>query len=140
MPFVLTKEKIEKLKKLEGNEKFINLLNEAINSWQIYPPIKRKYGIMRSLGEYIISFTNKSLGCCMLGAALIGKQSDATGIIRFVMEYFKLSELQVFGLIRGFDQESSHEIYLNRLDYMEAYKFSNQVSQIVFDETKENQL
>lgn len=125
---MLSSEKFQKLTALTDHPKFGKLLKQAITNWEKYNPERRTFGV--SLGISIYEKSPYNIGCCLVGSALLGKDSsDSHTRADSMRNLYNISEAEFWGLSDGFDNRE----YGYNID-LEAYEFGERVGKICFEE------
>jgi hypothetical protein len=118
---MLTKNQKSKLEPLTHHEKYGKLLADAIKTWETVHPKQREFGVFR--GTDSKWETDSEIGCCLLGAAVAGKDSR-NNMFMSLIKSFSLEEKDIWPISDGFDGHSD--------DKSEAWLFGKTVSDIVF--------
>jgi len=118
---MLTQEQKDQLEPLTKHEKFGKLLIEAIKTWETIKPSRRIWGLLKNKNVWELSSNNC---CCLIGAALIGKESKVDNYISSTSDNYELSFDVIEDLVSGFDKS----IYDTG---SEACNFGKAVSDIV---------
>jgi hypothetical protein len=126
---MLTQEQKDLLEPLTHHQKFGKLLQEAIKGWEEVNPKKNQYGLNHKFNKFellIREDDSESIGCCLLGSAMLFKYSDGSSVFSSVLQLFsKLNENSVSELMIGFDGDDMN-------NETEAYKFGKQINKILF--------
>ncbi len=127
---MLTQDQKSKLKSLTCHEKYGKLLIEAMKTWETTHPKQRAFGVVRGKDEkWEVNYgeweTNYEVGCCLIGAAIVGKKSVYdTALEVAIAEFFLFDKKDTWVLSDGFDGHSNDE--------SEAWFFGKNVSDILF--------
>jgi len=123
---MLTQDQKSKLEPLTKHEKFGKLLIEAIKTWEVIHPKQREFGVFK--GKEFKWEADSETGCCLIGAAITGKDSRHERICT-ATDCFSLDRKDLWALSDGFDDHS--------IDESEACLFGKTVSDIVFEKEGE---
>lgn len=118
---MLTENQKLKLEPLTHHEKFGKLLIDAMKTWETIHPKQREFGVFRGKDSKWEAYCET--GCCLIGAAVSGKNSKHEIIVAIMREY-ELDKRIIWVLSDGFDSHSNDE--------SEAWLFGKTVSDIVF--------
>lgn len=145
---MLTQEQLKRLYPLCDHPRFGKILDDAIQIWkkEKVQPKREIFGIefknkFFELDEEI-KLINDVYYCCLLGAAMIGKENkllDNKNIVnrnvefyKKCAEYYNLTELEIVHIINGFDNP---EDFIKPDEfYNDAEKFGNDVYLAIWDE------
>ncbi len=124
---MLTQDQKDKLEPLTRHEKYGKLLQEAIKGWEKVNPAKKRYGIYHKVSKFELDVENPFVtGCCLLGAAMLLKNSDTDYVLDSVLKTFpEISDDEACELMSGFDADDP-------LYRTEAFNFGLEVSKILF--------
>jgi len=134
---MLTPEQKAKLEPLMNNERYGNLLLNAMKTWETTNPTRGTFGITDYKANDDVSLESEKLDyyilyngckCCLIGASLLGKKS-CSGFTSALEEEYGLSFAEKIAIIDGFDAPGSISTYS---DY-NAFLFAKSVSEILFD-------
>ena len=111
-----------KLEPLTHHEKYGKLLINAMKTWETIHPKQREFGVFR--GKDSKWEADSEIGCCLIGAAITGKNSRHERICTAI-KYFSLDRKDMWSLSDGFDDHSTND--------SEAWLFGKTVSDILFE-------
>lgn len=92
-----------------------------MKTWESIHPKQREFGVFR--GKDSKWEADSETGCCLIGAASVGKDSQDNMFIA-VIKSFPFEEKDIWPISDGFDDHSNNE--------SEAWLFGKTVSDIVF--------
>jgi hypothetical protein len=116
---MLTQTQKDKLGPLTKHEKYGKLLIDAMKTWETIHPKQREFGVFR--GKDSKWEADSEIGCCLIGAAIAGKDSN----MLIEVSVFSIEQKEMWVLSDGFDDHSNNE--------SEAWLFGKTVSDIVFE-------
>lgn len=119
---MLTQEQLHRLYPLCDHPRFGKILDDAIQIWikEKVQPKREIFGIefkskFFELDEEI-ELINDTYHCCLLGAAMVGKENkllDKENVVNRYMEFFKkcaeyyeVTDLEIVRIVNGFDDET----------------------------------
>jgi hypothetical protein len=137
---MLTLEQKSKLKPLTNNERYGNLLLNAMKTWETTNPTRGTFGITDYKVNDDVSLESEKLDyyildngckCCLIGASLLGKKS-CSGFTSALEEEYGLSFAEKIAIIDGFDAPNIYSVYSDH----DAFLFAETVSEIIFGVSK----
>jgi hypothetical protein len=137
---MLTQDQLTQLEPLTKHQKFGKLLSDAIEIWkrEDVTPVCGKLGISKkySLFSCKYEFNNVNKCCCLIGAAMLGKNMRGEGRARrsctaynSAEKEFNITFNEVQGLWKSFDGWNK-DVYDGYED-IEAIEFANAVRKII---------
>lgn len=120
---MLTSQQNNNLTPLLSTPIYGKILIDAKQQWEKenVNPICKMFGVLVS-STLIFEYDNRQKGCCLLGASVIDKPCTNT-VDDTIIEIFKITYLDFYGLQLGFDRKPSSIVS----GYNEAYKFGLKV-------------
>lgn len=117
---MLTENQLIQLQPLTEHPKYGKILQDAIPVWQNVIPILGSFGISG------FPIFESQIGCCLLGAAMVGKENFSEKWSEITNKYFNLTKEEHHSIQYGFDGLDK-SIATNK----DAYFFGKEVSNIV---------